>query len=154
MNKTRTNYLLVVSLVLIAAILILSIAGCSSSATTANPATTPPAAAQAVTTPPAATPAGNAVTINVVAQNMAFDQSTITVKAGAQVTLNFNNKDTMPHNVAFYTDQSAAQVIYKGEGFSGPASKTYTFTAPTTPGTYFFRCDVHPTKMTGQFIVQ
>jgi hypothetical protein len=23
-----------------------------------------------------------------------------------------------------------------------------------TPGTYFFRCDVHPNTMTGQFIVQ
>lgn len=37
---------------------------------------------------------------------------------------------------------------------TGPATTTYTFTAPSTPGTYFFRCDVHPTVMTGQFIVQ
>jgi plastocyanin len=154
MKTIRSNYLLAISLVLIAVSLLISVAGCSSSATTTIPATTAMAATKAATSPPAATPAENAVTINVVAQNMAFDQSTITVKAGAQVTLNFNNKDTAPHNVAIYTDQSAVQVIYKGEVFSGPASKTYTFTAPTTPGTYFFRCDVHPTKMTGQFIVQ
>jgi plastocyanin len=79
----------------------------------------------------------------------------ITVKAGAQVTINFNNMDSgVPHNFAAYTDQSAATVIFKGDTVTGPGTKTYTFTAPTTPGTYFFRCDVHPTQMTGQFIVQ
>ncbi len=29
----------------------------------------------------------------------------------------------------------------------------YTFTAHSQPGTYFFRCDVHFTMMTGQFVV-
>ena len=116
--------------------------------------TSPAPASSTPSAPKATTAAANAVTIDLVAQNMAFDKNTITVKAGAQVTINFNNKDSMPHNVAIYNDQSAAQVIYKGEVFTGPATKTYTFTAPSTPGTYFFRCDVHPGKMTGQFIVQ
>jgi plastocyanin len=30
----------------------------------------------------------------------------------------------------------------------------YTFTAPEEPGTYHYHCDVHPTVMTGDFIVE
>lgn len=52
------------------------------------------------------------------------------------------------------SDASASTTIFKGAIMTGPATTTYTFTAPSTPGTYFFRCDVHPTVMTGQFIVQ
>ncbi len=81
--------------------------------------------------------------------------STITVKAGAPVTVNFNNKDSgIPHNFSVYTNSSATTAIFTGQIVTGPATTTYTFNAPSSPGTYFFRCDVHPTIMTGQFIVQ
>jgi plastocyanin len=148
MKKIKPNHLFLVGALVIAIAILISVAACSSS-----PATQAPVSSASSATAPAAAP-GNTVTINIAAQNMAFDQSALTVKAGAQVTMNFNNKDTMPHNVAIYTDSTAAQLIYKGETFNGPATRTYTFTAPTSPGTYFFRCDVHPAKMTGQFIVQ
>ncbi len=89
------------------------------------------------------------------AQNIAFNMSTITVKAGAPVTVNFNNMDSgIPHNFAVYTNSAATQSIFVGQVVTGPATMTYNFTAPATPGTYFFRCDIHPTIMTGQFIVQ
>ena len=105
------------------------------------------------TTQPATTPDGQAVTVNISAQNIAFDKSTITVPAGANVTLAFNNKEAVPHNVAIYKTQAATEVIYRGETFTGPKTITYHFTAPTTPRTYFFRCDVHPSAMKGSFIV-
>jgi plastocyanin len=107
------------------------------------------------TTPGASPTTPAAGLIDLTAQNIAFDKTTITVKVGSQVTINFNNKDSgMPHNLAVYTDQNATQTIFKGKLITGPATATYTFTAPANPGTYFFRCDVHPTQMTGQFIVQ
>ena len=84
---------------------------------------------------------------------MSFDQNTLTVPAGAQVTMNFNNKDSIPHYFALYTDSTASKVIFKGDIVSSK-SIVYQFTAPTTPGTYFFRCDIHPTSMTGTFKVQ
>ena len=99
--------------------------------------------------------AGQATTVDLTAQNIAFDKSTITVPAGAEVTVNFNNMDDgVPHNFAVYTDSSASQNIFKGDTITGPDTTTYTFTAPSEPGTYFFRCDVHPQQMTGDFIVQ
>jgi cytochrome c oxidase subunit II len=118
-----------------------------------TPGASPPTSSP--TTPGASPTTPAAVTIDLTAQNIAFDKTTITVKAGSQVTINFNNKDSgMPHNFAVYTDQNATQTIFKGNIITGPATATYTFTAPANPGTYFFRCDVHPTQMTGQFIVQ
>ena len=85
---------------------------------------------------------------------MAFDQKTITVQPGANVTLNFNNKDSgIPHNFALYTDSSATTPIFVGQTITGPSTIVYKFTAPTTGGTYFFRCDIHPATMTGNFVV-
>lgn len=97
-------------------------------------------------------PAQN-ITINLSTQNIAFDTKTITVPAGANVTVVFNNKDAMPHNLAVYTNSSASTVIFRGDTITGPKIINYTFTAPATPGTYFFRCDVHPANMVGDFIV-
>lgn len=99
--------------------------------------------------------AGQNVTIGLSAQGMAFNTSTITVPTGAMVTMDFNNMDSgIPHNFAAYTDSSASKSIFVGQVITGPKTTTYTFTAPSAPGTYFFRCDVHPTTMTGQFIVK
>lgn len=97
----------------------------------------------------------NSVTVDITAKSFAFNTSTITVPAGANVTINFNNMDAgIPHNVAIYENKDAKKAIYVGAVFKGPKTVTYNFTAPTTPGTYFFRCDVHPTTMVGDFIVK
>ncbi len=64
-----------------------------------------------------------------------------------------NNDVNIPHNFALYTDSKATTPIFVGNLVSGPVTVTYTFTAPATPGHYFFRCDVHPETMTGTFIV-
>jgi len=108
------------------------------------------------TTPsPAPVPSTGGNNITVTAAGMAFDTNSITVSAGAHVTITFQNNDSgIPHNMAFYTSAAATTIIYQGARTTGVSTVTYTFDAPTTPGTYFFRCDVHPTTMTGDFIVQ
>lgn len=98
---------------------------------------------------------GGATSVDLAAENIAFDTDTITVPAGADVTVNFDNRDDdIMHNFAVYTDSSASQSIFVGDTITGPDTTTYTFTAPSEPGTYFFRCDIHPQQMTGDFIVQ
>jgi len=95
------------------------------------------------------------VTINLVAQGMAFNTSKITVPAGAHVTINFDNQDAgIPHNFALYENRDAQTTIFKGDVISGPKKVTYVFDAPNKSGTYFFRCDIHPSFMTGDFIVE
>ena len=103
----------------------------------------------------AAAPGQQTANVDLTAQNVAFSTSTITVPAGAHVVVHFTNKDPMPHSFAVFTDSSAAQVIFRGKVITGPnASTTYEFDAPSQPGTYFFHCDVHPSQMTGQFVVK
>ena len=99
--------------------------------------------------------APQSVTVDLVAENIAFDKSTITVPAGARVTVNFNNRDSgVPHNFAVYETEAAEKVIFRGQIVTGLAKTEYTFDAPAVSGTYFFRCDIHPTQMTGQLIVE
>ncbi len=115
----------------------------------------PPVVAKVTVTVSSGSQAGMTATIDLVAQNTTFDKATITVPAGAFVTINFNNKDTaIPHNFAVYDSAQATRQIFKGSFVSGPGTTVYSFIAPTTPGTYFFRCDAHPSIMTGSFIVQ
>ncbi len=115
-----------------------------------------PAEKAAVTaaTPAAQAPAEPLAVINLAAKNIAFDASTIRVPAGAKVTVNFDNQDVrVPHNFAVYETDAARKAIFQGEIISGPARIAYTFRAPEVPGNYFFRCDLHPTTMTGRLIV-
>jgi len=111
-----------------------------------------------VTPAPAATPAApEQATIDLVAETIAFDTDSITVPACAQVTISFENRDIgILHNFAVYETSAAQNAIFVGEIIAGPQNitYTYTFTAPEQPGTYFFRCDVHPTAMTGDFVVE
>jgi plastocyanin len=97
--------------------------------------------------------AQDSVRIRISADNIAFNKDELTVPAGAEVTLIFRNKESVPHNVAIYASSDAEEVIFKGETFSGPKRMKYEFTAPEKPGTYFFRYDVHPQAMTGDFVV-
>ena len=85
---------------------------------------------------------------------MAFNKGTMTVYAGSNVTINFENKDAVGHNFALYLNSSAPQpALFQGQVINGPGTFTYRFRAPIAPGIYFFRCDVHPTTMTGTFVV-
>ena len=122
----------------------------------APPAPTPSATGPApAPSSPAASPSTSAgpTTLALVAQNTTFDKDTLTAAPGGVVTLNFDNKDPgQVHNFAIYKDSSAAQTIYQSEFVTGPGTRRFEFPAPE-PGTFFFRCDAHPTQMTGRFLV-
>jgi len=97
---------------------------------------------------------GGGTTVQLAASDLSFDKNEITLTAGAQTTIQFDNQDQgLPHNVAIYEDESAATAIFQGDIVEGPTMTEYSFTAPDA-GTYFFRCDVHPTQMTGTVVVE
>jgi hypothetical protein len=68
-------------------------------------------------------------------------------------TRTFTNNTGMPHNVAPYTDGTATTKIFAGDQMTGIRTVTCIFIAPSVPGNYFFRCDVHPELLTGTLVV-
>jgi plastocyanin len=126
-----------------------------------DPATTPSSCGQIARAPaPAGTPEliedfeGQSVTL--VAQNIAFDTRQITVQSGGRVRIRLDNRDAVQHNVAVYVSSTSTTPASPGSvglTFTGPAMDDTVFDTPAA-GSYFFRCDVHPTTMTGTFTVQ
>ena len=87
----------------------------------------------------------------IVAKAMAFSPATVEVKADTNFTLHFDNQDSAPHNVAIFTDSSAATPISIGEVVS--SGKKDQVVPALAAGSYFFRCDVHH-DMTGTIVAK
>jgi plastocyanin len=103
--------------VVLGAALALTLAACSSGAT---PTTTGASGTRAT---------GDSITI----KNFAFSPQTLTVSPGAVVSV--TNKDSVTHTLT-----SETGVFNTGDVAPG---STEHFTAPTTPGTYHYRCNIH-----------
>ena len=67
--------------------------------------------------------------------------------------ISFDNQEAVPHNVAFYESKDAdtPPILPPGQTPLFPGPKTATYKLPALKaGSYFFRCDAHPSAMTGQ----
>jgi nitrite reductase (NO-forming) len=119
------------------------------------PATSPTPAASPSTGPSPTTlscaPSGRE--LHVMAMNSVFDTDCLAAPAGKPFTIVFDNQDpSIPHNLSIYTDDGATESLFTGDIVTGPDVITYRVDA-LEAGTYFFRCDIHPTTMTGTFVV-
>jgi plastocyanin len=95
-------------------------------------------------------------TVEISAQNVQFNTRELRVNTGGQVRVRFNNMEAVDHNIAFYQTSTGTTPVSPGSvgvTFQGPNIDDTVFDVPAA-GSYFFRCDVHPTLMTGNFIVQ
>jgi len=101
--------------------------------------------AKAGTPPPTATAPPGAQVINLTAQNVKFDQSSLQVPAGKAFVIHFDNKDAIAHNVGIY---QGSKEVFTGKIVTGPT--TIDYQVPALPaGNYTFQCDVHPNVMNG-----
>jgi plastocyanin len=91
---------------------------------------------------------GPGAAITVVAVNLAFQPTTVTVPAGEPFQIVFENQDAgVQHNIqVFETDDLSAAPLFAGDLITGPAEITYEVPA-LEPGTYPFNCLVHPTMV-------
>jgi len=95
-------------------------------------------------------PDGEVPVVELVAQDIAFNPTDLTVPAGVPFQIAFDNRDAgQQHNVAIYDNPDfSGTVLFEGQLVTGPAQTTYDVD-PLAPGPYSFLCVVHPT-MTGQ----
>jgi plastocyanin len=95
------------------------------------------------------------VQLNEVAQNLTFKNTCLVADSGKPVSINFDNTDSGTiHNIAVSKSSTYSSFIFTGAAVTGPNKTTYDVSkAPLAPGTYFFRCDYHPTSMFGQLVV-
>jgi plastocyanin len=90
--------------------------------------------------PASATPAGDGTVPTVVAKDIAFSPTELTVKAGTAFDLVLDNQDSAPHNIAI-SDASGASV-FKGEIVTN--AKVTNAVPALAAGSYTFICEVHP----------
>ena len=96
-------------------------------------------------------PAG--ISLSITVSETKFDKDCLAAPASQPFTISYDNKDGTAHNIAVLESHTATDVLYRADIFRGP--KTETFRVPALrPGTYAFHCEVHPSQMSGTFIVR
>jgi plastocyanin len=91
--------------------------------------------------------------ITLTAQNTKFSAPCLVTNAGEAFTIHFTNQDTMPHNMAVYSDSSKSSTIMKGEIISTRGDSMDYKVEAQGAGQYYFDCDVHPDVMNGTLYV-
>jgi len=86
----------------------------------------------------------------IVAKDLKFTTPNVNAPANKPFAIDFDNQDSVPHNVTIVDTKGAT--VFKGEIFTGPSHKTYSVAA-LAPGSYAFKCDVHP-DMAGALVAQ
>ena len=86
----------------------------------------------------------------IAARDIAFDKSSLDMPASSPFILVFENQENVGHNISIYRDAGFQTRVFEGAVFSGPATRWYPVPA-LSPGTYHFRCDVHP-NMAGTLV--
>ena len=94
---------------------------------------------------------GEKPVVTLAAANIAFEPTSLTVPAGEAFTLQFHNQDAnTQHNVQIFEDPKfAGTPLFNGALVTGVRQADYDV-HPLEAGAYFFRCEVHPTTMTGE----
>jgi plastocyanin len=102
------------------------------------------------------TPKGSTASVEapVGAASSGFKETCLAVQSRKPWTVTFSNQDSgVPHNWALFQDQGYTKSIVVGDTITGPAKESIKGDA-LDAGTYYFRCNIHPTTMTGTFVVK
>lgn len=90
--------------------------------------------------------------LDLVAQNHAFDRDCLAVRAGEAFTIRFENRDADRHNVAILPSHTSTETLFGGDIIPGPKNTIYAV-PNLKAGTYHFHCEIHPNLMNGRFLV-
>jgi plastocyanin len=93
-------------------------------------------------------PQGPAVTVALVAKDLQFDPTKLSVPAGVPFAIAFDNQDaTIQHDVQIFDNPDRSGTpLFDGALLTGVGKTTYQVGA-LDAGTYYFHCVVHPTMI-------
>lgn len=123
--------------------------------TTEAPTTEAPTT-EAPTTEAPTTEAGTVepITVDLAIDDISFDMTEIVVPAGAEITVNLQNNGANAHSFSVYESTDGTGPVYVGTMVMAGETGTFTFTAPSEPGTYYFIDDEDPLMGSHMFIVE
>jgi plastocyanin len=110
--------------------------------TAASPSVVPSAPASAAPSAGGSAAAGAVTKLTIgtkTGAELEFDPDSVKVPTGATVSITFENRATLPHNLTFKAPINAATDPVVAPG----TSATIEFTAPA-PGVYAWACTIHP----------
>jgi len=88
--------------------------------------------------------------VEITADGLAFDATTIEATAGEDFTITLVNNDSAPHNISIYTEEGGESLVTGG---TAEAGQTITIdVSALDAGEYYFQCDIHP-DMNGSVVV-
>lgn len=123
-----------------AALLAAWLVGC-----TASSAATPPPSGSCVV-------ANAANQVELSAKDVTFSAPCIEAAAGQPIVIHFSNQESVPHNVAVYTNPSKSEELIRGDIITGPGATTTVTVPAQPPGQLYFECNVH-NSMNGSIVV-
>jgi cytochrome c oxidase subunit II len=93
-------------------------------------------------------------TVQLVAQNTAWNTGCIAVPSNAPLTVVVDNKDAgIDHTFAVFDSPKRKVKDFQSQPITGPSTATLRLT-PLRPGRYYFECTIHGPSMSGTLIVR
>lgn len=92
-------------------------------------------------------------TLSITASGTKFSTDCLAAPASQPFTVNFDNKDSITHNLTILESHAATEALFDAGLIQGPGVKTLSVPA-LKPGTFAFHCKIHPGLMSGTFVVK
>jgi plastocyanin len=92
-------------------------------------------------------------TIALSAKNLKYSAPCMEAVAGMPITIKFTNEESVPHDVAVYTDTSKSEELIRSDIITGPNATTSVTVPAQQPGQLFFQCTIHA-AMQGALVVK
>ena len=138
------------------ALVVAACGGSTSSQAPSSAAAPSTSAAPSVSAAASGSAAAGGATLHVGMRDFTFALDKSNLAPATPVDVTADNGGEAPHTITFYTDAQYTQKLAGADSGSVAAgqSKDFSFTPPDGATVLFFRCEIHPTQMTGQIDVK